>query len=148
MLNLHRRPINVSGPVMLQHSTFLYRETMQDINSSNSHNTKVSVTPYQPCCLFLYIHLLPSSMVTNLSREKPALTKAFTNVEAKLCLAESTGTSKLKDGRRTKPSSQVLYTSSGVLGSRISNWKTKKSVNNQWLRRWNSDKTSMLEYYL
>lgn len=60
-------------------------------------------------------------MVTNLSRENPAFTKALTNVDAKLCFAESTGTSKLKDGRNTKPSSHVLYTSSGVFGSKISN---------------------------
>lgn len=76
---------------------------------------------YLPCCLFLYIHLLPSSTDTNLSRENPALTKALTKVDARLCRAESTGTSKLYDGRKTKPSNQVLYTSSGVFGSNISN---------------------------
>ena len=42
-----------------------------------------------PCSLFLYIHLLPSSVIT-LSLPKAALTKPLTNDAAKFCLAEST----------------------------------------------------------
>ncbi|KAE9523399.1 hypothetical protein AGLY_015951 [Aphis glycines] len=81
------------------------------------------IRKYLPCCLFLYIHLLPSSTDTNLSRENPALTKAFTKVDARLCRAESTGTSKLYDGRKTKPSNQKHSRSEYINKKTYGSWQ-------------------------
>src|SRR5690349_13738287 len=75
-------PTKESNQLMLWHLT--YHDPKSRIIRKKENQVKIST-------LFLYIQSEPSGVI-NKSFPKPALTKALTYVEARLCLAESTTT--------------------------------------------------------
>lgn len=89
-----------------------------------------------PCSLFLYSHLLPSS-ISSLSWPKAALTNPFTNDEAKFCRAESTldGPIELPTKWQTKLFWRIHVSPAETRQQSVMNQQMDKQTNNKVIRK-------------